>query len=100
MAVGGTYDCTIKTPLGDQVGVLVVEPGADGTFSGSVSGDMGAMDIAGGSVSGETLSWSMKMTTPMPMDLECEATVAGDAITGSIKAGMFGSMTLNGTRRG
>jgi len=36
----------------------------------------------------------------MPMTLECEATVDGDTITGSVKAGAFGSMQLSGTRAG
>lgn len=99
MSVAGTYDCTIKTPMGPQSGTLVVEPGADGTFSGSITGDMGAMEITGGEVHGQTLTWSMKMTKPMPIDLECTATVDGDAISGSVKAGMFGSMDLSGTRK-
>jgi choline dehydrogenase-like flavoprotein len=99
MSVAGTYDCTIRTPMGPQSGTLVVQPGADGTFSGSISGDMGAMDITGGQVNGQTLAWSMKMTRPMPIDLECAATVNGDTISGSVKAGMFGPMDLAGTRR-
>jgi hypothetical protein len=40
----------------------------------------------------------MDMKVPMPMTLECDATVDGDAISGSIKAGMFGSMAMAGTR--
>ncbi len=40
------------------------------------------------------------MKVPMPMTLECEATVDGDAITGTIKAGAFGSMALAGNRAG
>jgi hypothetical protein len=34
----------------------------------------------------------------MPMTLEGEATVDGDAITGQVKAGAFGSMALSGKR--
>ena len=32
------------------------------------------------------------------MTLDCEATVDGDAITGKVTAGAFGSMELAGTR--
>jgi len=101
MSVAGTYDCVVKTPMGDQKGVLTVVPSDDGaSFSGGLSSDMmGSMDIAGGTVSGDTISWQMKMTVPMPMDLDCTATVGGDQLTGSIKAGAFGSMALTGTRR-
>ncbi|MBW8755087.1 MAG: hypothetical protein JF595_13235 [Sphingomonadales bacterium] len=100
MSVAGTYDVVIKTPMGDQKGKLMVNPTDDG-FTGSVTSDMmGSMDIAGGKVAGDTITWTMDMKVPMPMTLECEATVAGDAITGAIKAGMFGSMALAGTRAG
>jgi hypothetical protein len=42
----------------------------------------------------------MKMTVPMPMTLEGEATVDGDTLTGTVKAGAFGSFPINGTRKG
>ena len=98
MSVAGTYDVVIKTPMGDQKGKLTVTPNGGG-FTGSVTSDMmGAMEIAGGKVSGNTITWTMDMKVPMPMTLEGEATVDGDAITGAVKAGAFGSMALSGTR--
>ncbi len=100
MSVAGTYDCIVKTPMGDQKAALTIVPSDDGTsFSGGLSSDMmGSMDIENGSIGGNTLSWKMKMTSPMPMDLDCEVSVDGDNLTGSIKAGAFGSMGLTGTR--
>jgi hypothetical protein len=98
-AVAGTYNVTTKTPMGDQTGQLVVNDAGDGTFSGTIStGMMGSMDIENGTIDGNTLIWSMKMTVPMPMDLDCAATVDGDAITGEIDTGSFGKMALTGTR--
>jgi hypothetical protein len=98
MSVSGTYNVTTKTPMGDQTGTMVVNADGD-SFSGTLSSPMmGSMDITGGKVSGNTLSWTMDMKVPMPMTLECEATVDGDAISGAIKAGAFGSMALSGTR--
>ena len=32
------------------------------------------------------------------MTLDCKATVDGDALTGSVTAGMFGTFPMNGTR--
>lgn len=100
MPVAGTYDCVTKTPLGGQKGVLTVVPGEGDTFTGTISGDLGQMDIRDGRISGDTLTWQMKMTMPMPMDLDCAATVTGDALAGTVKAGMFGTMEITGTRRG
>jgi len=98
MSVAGTYDVVIKTPMGDQKGKLTVDPSGD-SFTGSVTSDMmGSMEIAEGQVAGDTITWKMDMKVPMPMTLEGEATIAGDAITGAVKAGAFGSMALSGTR--
>ncbi|MFC3213997.1 hypothetical protein [Novosphingobium panipatense] len=99
MSVAGTYDCVTNTPLGRKKGVLTVTPSGDGQFTGNITGDLGTMDIKDGRVDGQALKWSMRMTSPMPMNLDCKATVTGDALTGTIKAGMFGSMELIGTRQ-
>jgi hypothetical protein len=94
--VDGSYDCTVKSPLGDQKMTLTVN--SDGsTFTGSVSGAMGAMDVHG-EVAGDQISWKQQMTVPMPMTLDCTATIAGDVLTGSVGAGAFGSFPMNGTR--
>ncbi|MEO0591931.1 MAG: hypothetical protein AAFZ11_15430 [Pseudomonadota bacterium] len=77
---------------------MTINDKGDGTFSGKMEGGMGAMDIESGTVDGDTIRWSMDMTVPMPMKLECEATVDGDTITGSVNAGAFGAMPLTGTR--
>jgi hypothetical protein len=42
----------------------------------------------------------MNMTVPMPMTLDCEATVNGDQLTGTVNAGAFGAMPLAGHREG
>ena len=98
MSVSGTYTTTVKSPMGDQAGTFTVEDNGDGTFSGNMAGGMGSMDVEEGKVDGNTLTWKMNMTVPMPMTLDCEATVDGDAITGSVNAGAFGAMPLSGTR--
>lgn len=98
MSVDGTYNTTVKSPMGDQTGKLTLNDKGDGTFSGKMEGGLGAMDIETGTVDGSTVKWSMDMTVPMPMKLDCEATVDGDTITGTVNAGAFGAMPLTGTR--
>lgn len=99
MSVAGTYEVNVKSPMGDQTGTFTVVVDGD-SFTGSLAGGMGSMDVANGKVNGNTLTWSMDMKVPMPMTLECEATVDGDAINGDVKAGVFGSMPLTGKRVG
>lgn len=97
MSVAGTYDCVTKTPMGDQSSKFTVTVDGD-SFTGSNVGAMGSMDVEDGKVAGNTLTWKMKMTVPMPMTLDCEATVDGDTLSGTVKAGAFGSFPMNGTR--
>ena len=98
MSVAGTYNTTVKSPMGDQSGTLTINDNGDGTFSGNMAGGMGAMDIASGTIEGSTIKWSMDMTVPMPMKLDCEATIDGDTLPGTVNAGAFGAMPVSGTR--
>ncbi len=97
--VDGSYDCITKSPMGDQKSVFTVT--SDGaTFTGQNAGAMGSLDVENGKVDGNKLTWTMAMKVPMPMTLEAEAVIDGDTLTGTIKAGAFGSMAMTGTRQG
>lgn len=94
--IDGSWDCVVKSPLGDQKLTLSVT--AEGaTFSGTASGAMGSSDVSG-TLDGDTIAWKQSVSVPMPMTLDCTATVDGDALTGSVGAGAFGSFPLSGTR--
>lgn len=94
--VDGTYEVTVKSPLGDQKSTLTVK--SDGaTFTGTNSGAMGSNDISG-EVNGNTLTWKQQMTVPMPMTLDMTATIEGDSVTGTVGAGAFGSFPMSGSR--
>lgn len=97
-SVDGAYDCVAKTPLGDQTGVFTVISTGD-RFHGTFAGMMGSLDVKDGVVAGNGLTWKMDMTMPMSMTLECDAEVAGDAITGTMQLGAFGASAFSGTRR-
>ncbi len=99
MSVAGKYECVTRSPMGDQTSILTVEVDGD-SFSGSNSGPMGNMAITGGSVDGNTISWSSDITVPMPMKLDCKATIDGDELSGTVTAGMFGSFQMTGKRIG
>ncbi len=99
MSVAGKYECVTRSPMGDQTSILTVEVDGD-SFSGSNSGPMGNMAITGGSVDGNTISWSSDITVPMPMKLDCKATIDGDELSGTVTAGMFGSFPMTGKRIG
>jgi hypothetical protein len=99
MSVAGKYECVTRSPMGDQTSILTVEVDGD-SFSGSNSGPMGNMAITGGTIDGNTISWSSDITVPMPMKLDCKATIEGDELSGTVTAGMFGSFPMTGKRIG
>lgn len=99
MPVSGTYNVAVKTPMGEQSGTFTITASGD-TFTGTLTGGLGSMDARNGKVQGTALTWQMDMKVPMPMTLDCTATVDGDTISGDVKAGPFGSMPLTGMRAG
>lgn len=99
MSVAGSYDCVTKTPMGDQKSTFTVVPGDDGTtFTGLNAGTLGSMEVQDGKIDGNTLTWKMNMTVPMPMTLDCEATIEGGTLAGNVNAGAFGAMPLTGEK--
>ena len=95
--VDGKWNCTVDSPMGEQEFVLTVESDGD-RFSGSAVGNIGSRDIPDGIVDGNDLSWTMQISKPMPVTLSCKATVNGDSLEGKVKAGIFGSFPISGTR--
>lgn len=96
--VDGQWACVTRTPMGPQESVLTIK--MDGaSFSGSNVGPLGSIDIAGGTVEGDSLTWAMEITMPFPMTLSARATVSGDTIQGTIDAGAMGAMPMSGTRK-
>ena len=96
MSADGNWKTTINSPMGVQQGTLTINTSGD-TFTGQLAGAMGTQDISG-KVDGNALSWSAAITQPFPLTLEFSVTVDGDNMTGSVKAGSFGSSPLTGVR--
>jgi hypothetical protein len=49
-------------------------------------------------VSGDSVSWKVSITNPMPLTLTFNGTVDGNALNGTADTGMFGSFPFQGTR--
>lgn len=97
MAVDGTWEITVKTPMGAQKSTVVLNTDG-GTLTGHQSGAQGGGDITDGTVDGNNVSWKAAVTSPMPMTLEFSGAVDGDSIAGQVKAGSFGSFPWDGSR--
>lgn len=93
----GTWETVTNTPMGQQKATVTLATDG-GSLSGTMSSAQGTVDINDGSVDGNTGTWKVSITSPMPMTLEFSATADGDSISGSVKLGAFGSATFTGTR--
>lgn len=100
MAVDGTWNLTMDTPMGERKATLVART-AGGKLEGKQSADgntANSTDIYDGTVDGNSVAWKINITDPMTLTLEYAGTVDGDKMSGSMKAGMFGSSPFRGAR--
>ena len=97
--VTGTWDAVVNSPMGEQKSTMTLNQEGD-TVTGTNAGAQGSVDIQEGKVDGDTFTWKMDITVPMPLTLEGNATVEGDTMAGNIKAGAFGDMPFTAKKTG
>ena len=97
MAVDGKWEIVINSPLGAQKASLDIATDGN-SLTGTQTAAQGSGPLENGKVDGNTVSWSAKITTPMPLTLDFTGTVDGDKLSGSVKAGSFGSFPFTGNR--
>jgi hypothetical protein len=97
MAVDGTYNITMTTPMGPQQAKLTLK--SDGnSLNGIYESVMGPEKFSGGTVDGNRCEWNATAKTPMgPMNLKITATVDGDRISGQAVS-PFGIATFEGSK--
>jgi hypothetical protein len=97
MAVDGKWEIVINSPMGAQKATL--DLATDGNaLTGTQQAAQGSGPLENGKVDGNALTWSAKITSPMPLTLDFNGTVDGDKLSGSVKAGAFGSFPFSGSR--
>jgi len=97
MSIDGTWKLTFDTPIGAQETTLEAKA-VGGALTGTQTGKDGSQAIHDGVVNGDQASWSLAVTSPMPITLEFKGAVDGDAISGTVKLGMFGEAKFTGVR--
>jgi hypothetical protein len=98
MAVDGTYDITLGTPMGDRPGKLTLVS-AGSVLSGKFGGAEGEQAFDGGTIDGDAVKWSATVTGAMgEMKLDFDGKVDGDDIAGNVQFGAFGAGTFKGTK--
>lgn len=97
MAADGTWNLTLDTPMGERRSTLTLST-AGGSLTGTQEAEGNTTEISEGSASGDSVSWKVAITNPMPLTLTFTGTVDGNTMTGQADTGMFGSFTFQGTR--
>ena len=68
MSIDGVWNLVIKSPMGEQKSTLTTK--AQGSnLTGSMSGAGGQSELDNGKVDGDQVSWSAKITSPIPLTL-------------------------------
>ncbi len=97
MSAVGSWKLTVSTPMGPQEMRLLITALLDETFTGRIESAMGSHEITG-IAQGHSLSWTMKVSQPIPVKVTFDVAVEGDAMRGTAKAGIFGKAPLIGER--
>ena len=97
MSFDGDWNVTMNTPMGTQEGTLTFDTSGDG-LSGKMAGPQGTETFSGGSIDGNTLAWELKMTSPMPINLEFKVQINGEDLNGTVQLGAFGEATISGSK--
>ena len=98
MSATGTWNITMKTPMGEQKSTLTLtEEG--GALAGTMgSADSGEAVIKDASLSGDKVAFKTDVKKPMAITVSFDLTVSGDTLTGTAKPGMFPAMPVAGAR--
>ncbi len=97
MAVDGTWNLTMQTPMGNREVTLMLK--ADGaTLSGEFQAPQGNSPVTG-TAAGATINFSTNFTGAMgPMELKFEGAHEGDGLSGTVQFGAFGSGPFTASR--
>ncbi|MEC9363597.1 MAG: alpha/beta hydrolase [Pseudomonadota bacterium] len=98
MRPDGRWTLTVKTPMGIKTDTLELRSIKGGVTGTQTSPEIGTHPDLKIKVDGNTLSWDIPVTKPIKITLKFTVRIDGDAMTGTVKAGMFGKAPLSGVR--
>ena len=97
MSVNGTWALTMQTPIGERKSTLTLTA-AGSALTGTLAAEGNSTTILDGKADGNTVSWKAAIKNPMPLTLEFQGKIDGNAIAGNVSAGSVGSWPFTGSR--
>jgi imidazolonepropionase-like amidohydrolase len=97
--VAGTWAMTLTSPQG-PMDITMVLTQSGNSFSGTMTSQMGSMEISGGEISGRNATWTAVIQIGgQSITLNYRAEVDGSRMTGSVELGSFGSGTFTAEKK-
>jgi len=93
----GDWDTTIATPVGKMQVKLSISK-RDGMIQGTATQGEETVAFLNPVLRDDKLSWSLRISKPMRLNLKFEVAADGDQMTGFAKAGVLPGSKLTGTR--
>jgi hypothetical protein len=97
-ALAGTWDVSIKTPIG-SLSVVYVFTESAGALAGSATLRDETVSLQELAVDWPRATWRQSVTKPMRLNLDFDVTVDGDRLAGHSRAGRLPRSAVTGTRR-
>jgi hypothetical protein len=99
MSVGGDWRLVLNSPMGKRDVLLTLKEEPGGSLSGTVVNNTNNItsDIFDGTFESDQAQWKLKLSRAK-MTLTFHASVADDAISGKVSAGIFGKFDFAGQR--
>ena len=98
MTLAGTWDVTVKTPIG-SLAVTYVFTDSAGRLQGSATLRDETVQLADLTFTGSRATWRQSVTKPMRLNLDFDIEVDGDRLTGHSRAGRLPRSVVTGARR-
>jgi len=95
----GVWTVTVEGPTGPMPSKLEIW-NDDGVLRGTQIGDGEPTPVEEISLSDGQINWSNKISRPMKLTLQFSGTVAGNTMTGKVKAGFMGKFPFTGEKAG
>ncbi len=98
MAVDGTYNVEMSTPMGKQTGTVIFKC-AGNALTGIYKTARGDQNFTG-TVEGDTCKWQQTIPSPMggTLTLSFNVKVTGNDLAGTVQLGQFGNAPMKGTK--
>jgi hypothetical protein len=97
MSIDGEWKIVVDSPMGAQEATATIAAAGD-VLTGTAQSSLGAAELENGRIDGDRASWTMRISSPFPMELKYAAVFSGDTVSGTVDIGMFGKSPFKGRK--